>query len=101
MAVHYEWDVEEWEGEDIVDHNQNASLKDFGAAPPLVDGQRFRLVLVRNLNDKHDSLLEREWAYAFLQNGKWSLPVDFKDADDRTGERVPKRFHEELARSGW
>jgi len=95
MSVCYEWDIEEVdEHGDIQDHDFVDKLKDFGVTPT-VDGERYQLVLVRTTGDDIDGADEREWAYAIQRDGRWVLPEEFDG-----GTRVPKRYHDELARSG-
>lgn len=86
MVVWYEWDIEEYEGEDIVDHNH---ADKFSELPKLKENEK--LVLVRNTEDS------RLWAY--VENNK--LPEYFArpEADGNyyaTDVKVPKRFHKEL-----
>jgi hypothetical protein len=94
MGVYYEWDIEEVdEHGDIQDHDFRDRLKDFGVTPTI--GERYHLVLVRNTGDEYEGVVYREWAYAIKSGDRWVLPEWFDG-----GARVPKRFHEELARSG-
>lgn len=95
MGVYYEWDIEEVdENGDIQDHDFRDKLKDF-VVKPAIDGDRYQLVLVRNVGDEDEGLVDRDWAYAIKCDGRWVLPEQFDG-----GTKVPKRYHEELARSG-
>jgi hypothetical protein len=87
--IEYEWDIETYdEHGDIIDHDHS----DRCPGQPRVG----KLVLVRNVfegereyfEDTAD-LKDRAWAYVGI-DGK--LPATFDD-----GEKVPKRFHKELA----
>ncbi|MAK37259.1 MAG: hypothetical protein CMC15_13985 [Flavobacteriaceae bacterium] len=49
------------------------------------------LVLVFNTGNESEGITDRSWAYVNLATGK--LPEKFEN-----GRKVPKRFHEELAR---
>ena len=93
MGVSYEWDIEEVdENGDVQDHDCRAHLTDFGISP-VIDGERYQLVLVRNVGNDSDGLTERDWAYAERHNGRWVLPEHFEG-----GKPVPQRYHEELAK---
>lgn len=76
--ITYEWDIETYEEEDIVDHS-------FMLAVPK---ENEKLVLVRD-----DYVDVKSWAY--VENNQ--LPEYFKDAYDRVVAKVPKRFFKELA----
>lgn len=82
MAVWYEWDYEQFEADEIIDHDHADKLTQFNR--PLEPDER--LVLVRD--DDHNY---RGWAY--VENGE--LPERFDN-----GFKVPKRFHKELAKAG-
>lgn len=83
-TVCYEWDVEEMEGDEIVNHNHSDSI------PSAAMKENEVLVLVR---DQQRGC--RSWAY--VSDGKLS-PV-FKDAYDRVVCDVPKRFRDEFEKS--
>jgi hypothetical protein len=99
MTVVYEWDretvadgdSEDYEDGEIIDHCHAASyaevLADSKEQPP--EGCRFEIVLVRDDDNG------RSWAY--VEDGK--LPEFCKDAYDCNAGKVPKRFHDEVARA--
>lgn len=104
--VFYEWDVEEvasvdskeYAVDDVIDHSHCATFAEamadkirFDAAK--VPGVVFRLVLVRD-DDRPDGC--RSWAYVDEDDGL--LDEWFEDAYARQVSKVPKRFHEEVAR---
>ena len=106
MSVFCEWDVEEVaagngadvaEG-DIVQHwfqTSFAGCLEHVATQKLESGFKWEIVLVRNT----DSIFAEEprtWAYL---NDDGTLPEFFQGSggDDQT--KVPKRFHEEVARA--
>ena len=89
--VYYEWDLETTdEYRDIVDHFHSDKC------PGLPTDPNVKLVLVKDQgvgysNDPdHFEQDDRSWAYVKDE----MLPVEFEN-----GDRVPKRFHEELRRS--
>lgn len=95
----YEWDVETWdEHDDIQDHAHSDKLE-AGMLDTCTyidennDAITPHLVLVRDVwelfSEEDGDLKYRDWAY--VKDGK--LPEEFMD-----GIKVPKRFHEELAR---
>jgi hypothetical protein len=99
MTTTYEWDIETWNGEEIVDHNHRDRLADFGMEELiqaincdfLNEARDFtKLVLVRD-SDRDG----RAWAY-ITHDGK--LPEEMVDAYERPVCKVPKRFIEEFAR---
>ena len=94
--VEYLWDIEEYDPEEdeILDHTPAATLKELGSSP-VIDGERFRLVLVRTVASEGSGVHKQEWAYAVRREGRWVLPESFDE-----GTPVPKQFHVELARSG-
>ena len=101
-TIVYEWDCEEvadgdsvsYEDGEVIDHFRASTyvdvLKASKAVPP--EGSKYRIVLVRDRLDKHDSVVCRSWAY--LENGK--LPEYFKDAFDRPIAYVPVKYHKEI-----
>ncbi len=97
MSVTYEWDVEELDGPDapdveIVDHHHCDS---YAEAVVILGrlGAPGRIVLVRDVGNNLEGLTDRAWAY--LVDGK--LPDTFTyGADEDSGIRVPKRFHQEI-----
>ena len=91
--VSYEWDLEEVdEYGDIVDHHW------CDKCPGLPTEPNLELVLIRDVHrglagddfNMSADLEHRSWAY--VRDGK--LPEFFDD-----GEKVPKRFHAELAKA--
>ena len=99
MTTTYEWDIETWNGEEIVDHNHWDRLADFGMEELiqainndfLNEARDYtKLVLVRD--SERDG---RSWAYV-TDDGK--MPEQFLDAYDRPVCNVPKRFIEEFNR---
>jgi len=92
MATRYEWDVEEYDGEDIVDHD-HCELSAVSFAE--IDGVTYQLVLVRDVGDDDRGLVDRSWAYAEKDvSGKWVLPREFDN-----GTKVPQRYHAALAKA--
>lgn len=95
--VNYEWCIEHYtddEFQDITDNNFSDSLNfdqnDFQAD----DGEKTRLVLVRNEGNEKDGLEDRHWAY--VEDGK--LPKFFADAlGGFIGYEVPQKFHKQLS----
>lgn len=94
--VNYEWCIEHYtddEFEDIVD-NHFSDVLDFRPKHFIAnDGEKTRLVLVRNEGNEVDGLQDRYWAY--VENNK--LPELF--TDDRgypVSIKVPKKFHAEI-----
>jgi hypothetical protein len=99
MTVFYEWDVElqttvdaeEHEIGEVLDHRFQASyqrVKDFINATVPDEGCEFVAVLIRTDDDN------RAWAY--VQDGK--LPEYFLDAYNSEYRKVPKKFHDEVAK---
>jgi hypothetical protein len=98
MAVAYEWDVElvedvdEDEEKEILEHFHQTSFAecfDFVVKNPPASGTCYQIVLVRDDDDR------RAWAY--LEDNK-ALPEQFEDADGRDYAKVPKRFHDQVAK---
>lgn len=104
MPVAYEWDVEtqvtyddrnDIDSMDVLDHQHVNSYKEAklvaaGTPEPHEEGTvTHHIVLVRDDDEG------RAWAY--LEDGV--LPEFFMDADGKNTTRVPKRFHEEVARA--
>jgi hypothetical protein len=94
----YEWDIETYNDDEIIDHDHRDKLSEFPAEDLLqainqdqvsLNGEFTRLVLVRTNENG------RAWAY-ITDDGK--LPDQMLDAYDRPVCKVPKRFHEEFAR---
>jgi hypothetical protein len=99
MAVHYEWDVEEIdEHDDVQDHYHSATYAEAKATHELVPAEgtnmTSRIVLVRDDDNTRTGC--RAWAY-IQDDGK--LPDYFEDAHGVEVAKVPKRFHEEVARN--
>lgn len=88
MTTTYEWDIETWDGDEIIDHDHRASVHEFGGEELTLavaeDG--YRLVLVRDDNEG------RSWAY--VTNGE--LPSHFLDAFEKKVAKVPDRFVREF-----
>lgn len=100
MATTYEWSVEFCDGpEDEADILDSIFRDTYAEA--LADGQNdgrenWRIVLVRNVGDDLEGLTDRAWAY--IRDG--ALPETFTyGADEDSGIRVPKRFHDEVKRA--
>lgn len=92
-TTYYEWDYEVIDSDsgDVLDHWHEDSLSDFGR--PLEENER--LLLVRNEGNEIEGLTDRLWAY--VKDGK--LPEYFSNAEgNEVGYKVPKRFHDELAK---
>lgn len=81
MATNYEWDLETYEGEDIIDHWFAEHLSSLPLPAPTQ-----RLVLVRRVGDPDEGVIDSEWAY--IQDGK--LPKIFDG-----GTVIPQRFQRE------
>jgi len=96
----YEWDVErvatfdteDFAEGDITDHYHQQSAKDCIELikRPADDGFEWRIVLVLDTQDG------RSWAYV---HDDMTLDTHFEDACERKTRKVPKRFHEELAKA--
>ena len=89
MAVRYEWDIESWDDDEVVDHDHRDRLHDFGGeklTQAVAEDEGLRLVLVRDDDNG------RSWAY--VKDGELA-PV-FTDAFDRQVAKVPKRFVQEF-----
>jgi hypothetical protein len=95
--VIYEWCIEHYtddEYQDIVDNHFSDSLTFKEIEFEANDGEKTRLVLVRNEGNDDNGLEDRHWAY--VEDGK--LPQFFSDAmGEFIAYEVPKRFHKELA----
>jgi len=89
MPATYEWDIETWEDDEVVDHNHRGRLHDFGGEEltMAVAEDGYRLVLVRDAADGG-----RSWAY--VSDGE--LPTHFLDANDQPVAKVPARFAKEF-----
>lgn len=99
MFTSYEWDIETIErqtdgDEEVLDHHHAERLSNYAARDYVAENEPYEynvLVLVR------DSDGERLWAYVDMT--RYVLPRYFDDAwHEETGVKVPKRFHEEIAR---
>jgi len=99
MTTTYEWDIETWRGEEIIDHNHRDRLAEFGMEELIQaincdilnsQGDFTKLVLVRD-SDRDG----RAWAY-ITDDGK--LPDEMVDALEKVICAVPKRYREEFAR---
>lgn len=104
MSVTYEWDVElvadgdsdEHEDGEVLDHAHSETLREaieWSKANPPEPGTRHEIVLVRDKIEP-DCFLNRTWAG--LEGGK--LPEFFYDSIGIDQTKVPKRFHDEVAR---
>lgn len=103
MTVCYEWDVEEvtaaesesFEAGECIDHYHQTSYEDclaFMRSPVKSFADldvEYCICIVRDDDEG------RAWAY--LENGK--LPDNFEDAYQVPVAKVPKRFHEEVAKA--
>lgn len=114
MSVVYEWDNEvqerDWTGftfEHHHDHHDTAKglvetlNKHFlGSNNKSGEGHFSTPVLVRDVFDRHDCLVDRQWAYLVKNDsGKWELPLFFKNGCDIEGAKVPKYLKDELRES--
>ena len=96
----YEWDVEKVTTIDTADHEEGEVIEHFHQTSaqdcikhtqqPAGDGCEWRIVLVLDTQDG------RSWAYV---NDDMTLDTHFEDAYERKTRKVPKRFHEELAKA--
>jgi hypothetical protein len=94
MPVIYEWDVEQIEDEDIVDHYFCDSLDE--AREVVANGDssmKWAVVLVCKVEDNRGRT-HTSWAYL---NEDGTLPESFSDAYNRPTRKVPKKFHDETA----
>jgi hypothetical protein len=94
MPVEYEWDVEEMDGDEIVDHHFCGSFAE--AKEVAADGDpdsKWVVVLVCKVEDYNRGLTHTSWAY-LREDG--TLPADFTDAGGRPTRKVPKKFHSEI-----
>ena len=123
MTIGYDWDCEncyvDRDGveQDVIDHFHESRVKRligthfniphpseypvYEPASESWNGELFdwpneidQLVLVKDYVDENGDLYHRAWAYAENVLGWMILPEDFDD-----GARVPKRFHQELAKA--
>lgn len=97
MAVKYEWDVETLdEFGDILDHDHRDTFKEAIAAEKTTQGfsETTRICLVRDVWDEDNGIQDRQWAY--LEEGK--LPEYFEDTGGQEANRVPQKFHQEVAK---
>lgn len=91
MSVKYEWDVETVDDHgDVLDHDHDASLSALLHRHHDI-GNGEQLALVRDVWRDDGELIDRSWAYA--ENGK--LPDTFSGGETA---KVPKRFHDEIAK---
>lgn len=99
MTTTYEWDIETWSDDEIVDHDHRDRLSEFGIEHLILAingdvlnaaGDTTKLVLV--CDSDRDG---RAWAYV-TDDGK--MPEQFLDAYQRPVCSVPKRFVEEFNR---
>lgn len=89
----YEWDIETVdEHGDIQDHDHRDKLSEYHKDDINKDTV---LVLVRDRGNDEEGVLDRQWAYTTIVDGKHTLPTHFEDG---RGCKVPKRFHTELAK---
>ena len=89
MAITYEWDIETWEDDEIIDHDHRNRLHEFGnerLTLAVNEDDGLRLVLVRDDDNG------RSWAY--VDDGE--LPEMFLDACSNPVAKVPKRFKSEF-----
>lgn len=100
--VEYEWDVEEvtavdseqYEKGEVLDHWHWDTYSDcvkFVTRHKAPEGMEYHICIVR------DDDAGRSWAYL---NADGTLPENFLDAFDRYAAKVPKRFHQEVAKHG-
>ena len=97
MPTRYEWDMEIWNDDEVIDHDHRDKLADY-PMDHLVqainqdqinsNNDYFRLVLVRDVFRSND-LVSRSWAY-ITDDGK--MPTHFLDAMDQPVAKVPRRF---------
>ena len=90
--VGYEWDIESWRDNEILDHDFRDKLDWLGKPPsdtPLEDGATLKVVLVRYVYNDWHGVIDQAWAY--VESGV--LPETFDD-----GVKVPKKLHAEYKR---
>jgi len=89
--VTYEWDIEEWRGKEILEHDFREKLSEYSSSAfdPREDGLTLKLVLVRYEYNDSDGVIDQAWAY--VESGV--LPEAFDD-----GAKVPKKLHAEYKR---
>lgn len=104
MQTVYEWDVEtvttidtnEHEAEEVLEHRHcqtfSEALRESRMHAP--EGCRFDIALVRDGTDG------RTWAYPLDDDkGTYMLPKYFANAFEGRSERVPQRYHDEVAKA--
>lgn len=95
--VQYEWDCEAYDPEDETgdcDHNHGDTL-----AEVFTDEPNSKIVLVRDEYNDDDGVVDRSWAY--LIDGKlpeWTSMPDSRNEYTIKCHKVPKRFHDEVAK---
>lgn len=97
----YEWDIQECSQEEdgswscVEDHNESEVLSWFMPDTlAKIDQKQFQLVLVQLRLNKDGEITSRDWAYCeFNAEGQLVLNENFE-----YGKKVPKKFHQELAR---
>jgi len=95
MPVEYEWDVEDWTDDEIVDHHFCECFAE--ARETAADGDpdmKRVIVLVCKVEDWNRGTTAVSWAY-LREDG--TLPENFTDASDRPTRKVPKKFVNEVA----
>ena len=85
METAYEWDIETWEDDEILEHDHTDKIYKLP-----IKGEK--LVLVRHTGSEEEGVVMRLWAYA-VDN---KLPEFFEDCGSPTGYRVPKKYHKQL-----
>lgn len=93
MPTTYEWDIETWADDEVVDHDHRDRVHEFDGEKltRAVAEDGYRLVLIRDVH-KNNDLVCRSWAY--VSDGE--LPDHFLDADDRPIAKVPPRYAAEF-----
>ena len=102
METIYEWDIETVdEHGDIQDHHHHDTL--FSLLTTLrrwesTDGERYEVVLVRDVGSDAKGIVDRQWRYPFDLSSR--LPNEGYKFDDLDGGgvRVPKKYVAEFAK---
>lgn len=100
MTVEYEWDHETCDKYgDIEDHDFSDDLKCSWFDIEELKKPGNNLVLVRNDYEADGDLKDRVWAYCRVVDDKLVLADCWNNgAGDMPNWKVPKKFHQELAR---
>jgi hypothetical protein len=101
MKTVYEWDIETVdEHGDIIDHWHHNTLSDLLATLMMwkpTEGERYEVVLCRNVGDDYEGTVDSQWWYAFQDSPEsYGTPVPADTFDG--GTPVTKKHLAEFAR---